>query len=65
MSLMDRISSILEKIEQLKSLDRKIVINVFLHVAPKSTEIPLWIDRKIIKLIAKFDGDLDIEFFDL
>jgi len=34
-------------------------------VAPKSTEIPLWIDKKILHQIGKLEGNLDIEFFDL
>ena len=65
MSLVDRISPILREMKYLKKLDRNLVVNFHLNVAPKSTEIPLWIDRKAIDLIAEFGGDLDVEFFDL
>jgi hypothetical protein len=65
LGLLDRISPILSKIKNLRKQDSKIELNFYLHVAPKSTEIPLWIDKKIIHRIGKLEGNLDIEFFDL
>ena len=63
--LLDRISPIQAKIKSLRKQDTKIELSFYLHVAPKSAEIPLWIDKKIIHLIGKLEGNLDIEFFDL
>jgi len=63
--LLERISPILVKAKNLKKRDSEIEFNFYLNVAPKSTEIPLWIDKRIIHQIGKLEGNLDIEFFDL
>jgi len=65
MSLVGKIDPISKKIKKLRTLDPSLRVIFHLNVAPKSTDIPLWIDRRAIDLIAKFEGDLDIEFFDL
>ncbi|HVB17321.1 MAG TPA: DUF4279 domain-containing protein [Stellaceae bacterium] len=64
-NLLERVSPIYAKIRNLRKRDGEIELNFYLHVAPKSTEIPLWIDKKILHQIGKLEGNLDIEFFDL
>ena len=64
-SLLERMSPILSKMKNLKKQDAHIEFNFYLHIAPKSTETPLWIDKKILHQIGKLAGNLDIEFFDL
>lgn len=65
LSLVERVLPIASRIKSLKKFDAEVGVNFFLHIAPKSTDIPLWIDKKIIHFIDKLDANLDIEFFDL
>ena len=63
--LLKKVSIIAKRLPTLKTLDPSMIVNFYLSVAPKSTDIPLLIDKRNIQTIAKFGGSLDIEFFDL
>jgi len=63
--LIERIKPITGKINQLKLEYPSIKINFFLHVAPKTTDISLYISSNSIAVIADLNGDFDVEFFDL
>jgi Domain of unknown function (DUF4279) len=63
--LVIKLEPVHQKIPQLLEQDHDIEINFYLHVAPKSTDISLYIERKTIKFISSLNGSLDIEFFDL
>jgi Domain of unknown function (DUF4279) len=62
--LIDRIWPLIGKIPELRSLDKNISINFFLHVSPKSAEVSLFFERRIIKIMASMNADFDIEYFD-
>ncbi|MDH2352297.1 DUF4279 domain-containing protein [Bradyrhizobium sp. SSUT112] len=63
--LCERIESIREKLPKLRLQDPEISVNLALHIAPKSADVSLFIDRYTIELISALTGDLDIEFFDI
>jgi len=65
--LLKRVTPIFKKVKDLRTQDGEIEIIFHLSIAPKSesTEIPLWIDKTVMRQIGKLEGSLDIEFFDL
>lgn len=63
--LLKRISPALPKIKELKKQDSEVVLIFHLSIAPKSTDVPLWLEKKVLQQIGKLEANLDIEFFDL
>lgn len=63
--LIERINPIASKMSRLKAEDPDIKISFFLHIAPKVTDVSLYISANSIAVIASLGGDFDIEFFDL
>jgi hypothetical protein len=62
--LIDRIEPFAAKISDLRNIDMEVSINFFLHISPKTADISLYIDGRIINRISCLNADLDIEFFD-